>query len=97
METVQFPRLKITLPVFISVLNKTRRAYPNTWLQGQVWVDGKHVQFKVYKTWLHEYRVGSTRWDTTSNQTAKQFQINLRAPFKKKEKKDGKLTATQMD
>jgi hypothetical protein len=82
METVKFPRLRITKGEFFNTLNKARRANPNTWLQGQVWVEGKYVQFKLHKTYFMEYRVGDTSWDNTSGQTNKQFQTNLRAPFK---------------
>ena len=82
METIRFPRLKITLSEFINIVNKVRHANPNMWLQGQVWVDGKYVQFKLHKTWLQEYRVGDTYWDNTSSRTASEFQADLREPFK---------------
>ena len=82
METVKFPRLKITLSEFTNIVNKARRANPNTWLQGQVWVRGQYVQFKLYKTWFQQYRVGDVNWDNTSNRKVGEFQTDLRAPFK---------------
>lgn len=84
METVKFPRLKITLSEFTNVVNKARRNNPNTQLQGQVWVDKQYVQFKLYKTWFQQYRVGDVNWDNTSNRTVGEFQTDLRRPFVKK-------------
>ena len=85
METIKFPRLKITKGEFFNVVNKARHQNPNTWLQGQVWVENQYVQFKLHKTWLQEYRVGDEYWDNTSNREAKEFQADLRAPFKRGE------------
>lgn len=84
METVKFPRLKITKSEFFNTLNKVRRANPNTWLQGQVWVENQYVQFKLYKTWFQRYQVGDVHWDNTSNRKVKEFQTDLQAPFKGK-------------
>ena len=82
MQAIKFPRLKITLSEFTNIVNKARRANPNTWLQGQVWVGNKYVQFKLYKTWFQQYRVGDMFYDNTSNRTVGEFQTDLRAPFK---------------
>ena len=82
MQTIKFPRLKITLSEFTNIVNKARRGHQSTWFQGQVWVDNQYVQFELKGTWLFIYRVGDTHWDNTSNRTATQFQADLRKPFK---------------
>ena len=70
----------MTLEDFIKEINTERKT--NDWYSFVGEVEGRVVQLKGYKTWLQRYIVDGVNYANNCDQSVKQFNLDLRGPFK---------------
>ena len=63
--------------IFIKDINKLRLDNKNKWLFLRCEFDNKHIEIKLYNTWLQVYKVDGINYSNCMDRNIKQFKDDL--------------------